>query len=221
MSNCTDRWAESWSFASFWCVGNLITGLDDSGGAANPSLQDSVQDFIKSGVKANQGMILYNTTQGTQGAVTAVTNTTLTATGVTWDDADAYQITMITAAERSTIEHYLNIAASDIHAAMAASGACDCTLADWAAGYLEKLNIIDAAAYYTCPCGQPSMTDERKGALLDWMSQQLLMIRRGEIELCHGATGADFPAIGWAEQSLTDFAAAQIIVNRARREDVS
>lgn len=214
---CTGAYASAWQFAAFWCVGNVITGMDDSGGAGNAFLTDTVQDFIRSGVKPNQGMVLYNTTQGTQGAVTAVTNTTLTA-GILWDDADAYRITMITAAERSTIEHYLNIAASDIHAAMAASGMCDCTLASWAAGYLEKLNIIDAAAYYTCPCGSPSMTDERKAGLLEWMDRQLRMIRMGEVELCHGATGADFPAIGWAEQSLTDFNTANIIVNRARRE---
>ena len=215
---CTGRYAEADSFAAFWCVGNLVNGADDSGGAANPMLTDSVQDFVRSGVKANQGMVLHNTTQGTQGPVTAVTVDTLTATGVAWDDGDAYQITMITAAERSTIEHYLNVAASDIHAALAASGACDCTLAGWAAGFLEKLNVIDAAAYYACPCGQPSMSDERKAGLLEWMNVQLRMIRAGELELCHGATGADFPAVGWAEQSLTDFAAAQIIVNRARRE---
>ena len=214
---CSGRYSTADSFAAFWCIGNLINGLDDSGGAGNAFLTDSVMDFISSGVKANQGMVLYNTTQATQGPVTAVTNTMLTATGVTWDNGDAYQITMITAAERSTIEHYLNIAASDIHAAMAASGACDCTLASWATGLLEKLNIIDAAAYYTCSCGAPSMSDERKASLLDWMSQQLLMIRRGEIELCHGATGSDFPAIGWAEQSLTDFATAQIIVNAGMR----
>jgi len=214
---CSGRYAEAWQFAAFWCVGNVITGADDSGGAANVFLTDSVMDFTRSGVKANQGMMLYNTTQNTSGAVTAVTLTTITATGVTWDDGDAYRITMITAAERSTIEHYLNIAASDIHAAMAASGACDCVLASWATGYLEKLNIIDAAAYYTCPCGAPSMSDERKGALLDWMSQQLLNIRTGAIELCHGHTGSDFPAIGWAEQSLTDFNAANIIVNAGMR----
>ena len=214
---CSGRYAEAWQFAAFWCVGNVITGADDSGGAANVFLTDSVMDFTRSGVKANQGMMLYNTTQNTSGAVTVVTLTTITATGVTWDDGDAYRITMITAAERSTIEHYLNIAASDIHAAMAASGACDCVLASWATGYLEKLNIIDAAAYYTCPCGAPSMSDERKGALLDWMSQQLLNIRTGAIELCHGHTGSDFPAIGWAEQSLTDFNAANIIVNAGMR----
>jgi len=61
------------------------------------------------------------------------------------------------------------------------------------------------------------MSDERKGALLDWMSQQLLNIRTGAIELCHGHTGSDFPAIGWAEQSLTDFNAANIIVNAGMR----
>jgi hypothetical protein len=216
--SCTGRYAEAWEFAAFWCVGNVITGVDDSGGVGNPSLQDSYQDFIRSGVKPNQGIILYNTTQGTSGAVTAVTNTTLTATGVTWDDGDGYRITMITAAERSTIEHYLNVAASDIHAALAASGACDCTLADWAEDFLVKLNIIDAAAYYECPCGAPQMTPERKGQLLDWMTLQLSLLREGKLEVCHGATGSDFPAIGWAEQTLTEFNTARIIYNQTMRE---
>ena len=215
--SCTGRYAEAWQFASFFCGGPIVMGVDDSGGGPNAFLTDSLMNFVNLGAQANVGMIVYNTTTGLSGPITAVTNTTLIATGVAWTDGDAYRTVFITAAERATIEHYLNIAASDIHAAMAASGACDCTLASWATGFLEKLNIIDAAAYYTCSCGAPAMSDERKGSLLDWMSQQLLMIRRGEIELCHGATGSDFPAIGWAEQSLTDFATANIIVNAGMR----
>ena len=216
--SCSGRYAEAWEFAAFWCVRPIATGVDNSGGGPNAFLTDTLMDFVDLGAKANQGMILYNTTAGTSGPITAVTDTTLTATGVVWSDGDAYRTVFITAAERATIEHYLNVAASDIHAALAVSGACDCTLASWAEDYLVKLNIIDAAAYYTCPCGQPSMTDERKGSLLDWMNLQLALLRRGELEVCDGATGADFPAIGWAEQSLTDANAAKIIYNRMLRE---
>ena len=204
---CTGRFSEAWQFAAFWCVGPILTGVDNSGGAANAFLTDTWVDFTEVGAAANQGMYLY----------TAVTATTLTATGVTWNDGDAYRTVFITAAERSAIEHYLNVAASDIHAAMAASGACDCTLASWATAYLEKLNIIDAASYHTCKCGRPRLSEDERMNLLRWMSDQLMAIRVGEIELCHGHTGSDFPAIGWAEQSLTDFATAQIIVNYERR----
>ncbi|MFA5323888.1 MAG: hypothetical protein WC373_14550, partial [Smithella sp.] len=58
------------------------------------------------------------------------------------------------------IEAKLDIAASDIHAALASVGACDCTLATWATNYLIKLNVIDAAVIQQCPCG--NMPDEQK-----------------------------------------------------------
>ena len=214
---CSGRWAEAWQFAGFFCTGALISGVDDSGGAGNAFVTDSTKDFLRLGVEANVGMVLYNTTDNTNGPVTAVTTTTITATGITFDDGDEYRIVTIDGVEISTIEGYLNIAASDLHAAMAASDQCDCNLASWAQDYLEKLNIIDAAAYYQCKCGQPQMTDEMRGRYLDWMSEQLVAIRRGEIELCHGATGADWPAISWAEQTLTDFNRARIINNRFKR----
>ena len=211
---CTGRYADSWQFAAFFCTSALLSGSDDSGGVANAFLTDSTTgSFIEHGVQANVGMILYNTTAGTSGPVTAVTATTITATGVTWDDGDAYRIVMIDAVERSTIEHYLNIAASDIHVAMAQSGMCDCNLASWASGFLEKLNIIDAASYYQCPCGQPNMTDELRGRYLDWCSGQLEAIRKGELDLCQGATGSDFPAVGWAQQGWNNWATSEIIYN--------
>ena len=215
---CNGAYAESWQFAAFWCVGLLLTGADDSGGVGNLSLNDSTADFEAADVQANVGMVLYNTTTGLSGPVTAVTAHTLTATGVTWTSGDAYRIVTIKADEISTIGHYLDIAASDIHVALAASGACDCTLASWATGYLEKLNIIDAAAYYQCPCGQPQMTDDLRGRYLDWCVDQLSLLRQGKLEVCDGETGADFPAIAWAEQSLTDFAAAEILYNAGLRE---
>ena len=212
---CTGRFAEAWSFASFWCVSAILLGHDDSGGAANAFLTDTTMNFLAPAnlVEADVGMVLYNTTQDASGPVTAVTATTITATGVTWDDGDGYRIVLIDAIERSTIEHYLNVAASDLHAAMAQGGMCDCTLASWAAGYLQKLNIIDAAAYYQCKCGQPSMTDEMRGRYLDWCSTQLEAIRTGAVDLCHGATGSDFPALGWAQQGWTPWATAEIIYN--------
>jgi hypothetical protein len=191
--------------------------VDDGGGAAVAFLSDSQADFVTSGVRANAGMILYNLTTSLNGPVTAVTTTTITATGVTWTNGDFYRIVTIDAQEIATIELYLDIAASDIHAAMAGSGMCDCTLANWATAYLEKLNIIDAASYYQCPCGQPHMTDEMRQSYLRWCSDQLALIRTGQTELCHGATGSDFPAVGWAEQGLTEFATAEIIANYAAR----
>ena len=211
---CTGSYASAWEFASFFCTTSLLLGTDNSGGAGNAFLTDStITSFIDRGVEANVGMVLYNLTQGTNGPVTAVTATTLTATGVTWDDGDSYRIAMIDAVEIATIDHYLSIAASDLHVAMAQQGMCDCTLASWASGYLKKLNIIDAASYYQCPCGQPTMSDELKGRYLDWCSVQLEAIRKGELDLCQGANGADFPSLGWAQQGWTNRSTAEIIYN--------
>ena len=119
----------------------------------------------------------------------------------------------ICAEQRDTIESFLDIAAYDIHAALAATGACDCNLASWAAGYLSKLNIIEAAAYYNCKCANPRIDNERKQMFLDWVGVQLEMLVSGKMDVCQGSTGSQFPVIGWAQQSVTEFAAADIIVN--------
>lgn len=211
--SCGSTFASAWQFAAFWCVEQLLTGAHGGAGPADAALSDINQQFRTKGVAANQGFVLYNTTAGTSGQVTAVTETTLIATGVTWDNGDAYRITLINGTEVANIQHWLDVAASDVHAAMMATNACDCTLRTGARAYLEKLNIIDAAAYYNCKCGNTYITDAQKGTLLNWMSQQLQMIATNVIELCQGETGAKFPAMGWASQSVTDFAAADIIIN--------
>jgi hypothetical protein len=216
---CSGAYASSWAYAAFWCVGSILTGADDSGGAGNPSLQDTQADFLNLGVRANEGMRIYNTTVGTDGPITAVTATTVTATGVTWDDGDAYRVVPININEIATIEHYLNVTANNIHAARAASGGCDCTLASWAEDYLAKINIIEAGAFHQCPCAMPGqrLTAEDRRLYLEWSNQQLDNIRVQKTELCDGATGSEFPAVDWAEQSVTEFAAAQIIANRNAR----
>jgi len=214
---CTGRYAEAWQFAAFWCVGSIISGADNGGGAGLAFLTDTSVDFLTAGAQAGVGMVLYNTTTNLSGVVTAATINTLTATGVTWSNGNAYRIVLINAIERSTIEHYLNITAGDLHAVMAQSGMCDCVLASWAANFLAKLNIIDTAAFYNCTCGAPRMTDDTRKSYLAWASTQLEAIRTGKLELCEGATGVDFPALGWAEQGLTDFAAAEIIFNASVR----
>ena len=78
--------------------------------------------------------------------------------------ADFFCIDCTDSDSEQQIESYLELAASDIHVALAATGACDCTLAPWALTYLAKLNIIDAAAYYQCPtpCSSPRLSDEMR-----------------------------------------------------------
>ena len=216
---CTGRYAEAWSFVVFWCMDQMIRGAHEGAGPADAALTYSQGDFVNRGVKVNVGMVLTNTTTNTEGPITAATATTVTATGVTWNALDAFRLVLANGLELSTVETYLDIASSDIMAALHSVAACDCTLASWALnngdqiGYLAKLNIIDAAAYYNCRCGQPKFNDNQQARFLTWMSEQLQAIVTGEIELCAGATGSHFPAMGWAEQSHTVFQEAQIIWN--------
>lgn len=217
MTNCTSRYAEAWEYAATLCIGAILkrihTGAD---GAA--VLQDTQVNFREAGVLANVGMVLYNVTDGSSGAVTAVTNTTITATltGGTdndWDAGDVYRIVLIDALEIATIEQFLDIAAADVHEALAATGACDCTLASWATTYLKKLNIYDALTYYMCPCAKLKLSDDARAAYLAWAEKQFELLRSGAIEVCSGETGSEFPALDWADQSVTEFAAAKIISN--------
>jgi len=217
MSNCDGGFTSAWAYVTFWCKEQLLTGVHEDAGPADAALLDSDATFKQDGITANNGMVLYNVTAGTDGEVTAVTETTITATGVTWDALDVYRIVALTGKQIALLEHQLGVVASNIHAAMAAVGACDCTLASWALDYLAKLNIIEAGVFHKCPCDR-SLTADDKAAYLEWMNEQLRMIREGEIELCTGHTVKSFPAVGWAEQGVTIFNEARIIDNAERRD---
>lgn len=215
---CTGTFAAAWQFTTFWCISSLLLGEDNGGGVANPQLTDTFVDFMDFGVEANVGMRLWNLTQDTEGFITVVTDTTLTAPGVTWADGDEYRVVLMTRAEESAAENALSIAATDIHSAIAAANACDCTMASWAYlpdsngySYLAKLNIIDAAIYHQCACARTPLSDEMRQRFLDWVDAELELIRTGEKELCEGETGSAFPAITWIEQAWTEFNAREII----------
>lgn len=215
---CTERYATADDYAAFWCSGAILTGYDDSGGAANPSLSDSTAEFLNWEIEAGVGMIVYNQTSGLSGPITAVSQTSLTATGVTWDDGDQWWMVPMTGNERATVEHFLDMTAYDIHAALASVGACDCTLASWAEGLLQKLNVIEAGAFHRCPCARPPLSEGDRQNILAWADRQLELIRTSKLELCHSETGADYPSIGWASRSWTERSAAEIIANDIRSD---
>lgn len=219
--SCDGRWAESWQFAAFFCSSALLSRVHDGAGNAG-ALSDSQASFINAGVRANVGMILYNLTDGSSGPVTAVTLNTITATlagGVEndWDAGDVYRIVTIDAQEIARAQHWLDITASDLHAALAAQGMCDCTLSGWGAGLLAKLNIIEAASFYTCGC-MAKLTTEEKEQYREWTKDQLMLIRTGKVDVCQGATGAEYPAFGSVKEAITDFAQAQIIADRIAKQ---
>jgi hypothetical protein len=218
---CTGRYAEAWQFAAFFCIKSLVSGYDMGGAIApappNAFLTDDYQNFLIDGGRANTGQVLYNLTQNTFGFITGITETTITATGVTWYDGDNYRVVFVNAAERAQIEHWLNITSGNIQAALGAVGACDCSFSVWGATHLAKINIIEARSFFDCPCS-PSMSDTEKQSLRDLASEMLRQIRAGEVDVCEGATGTGFPVIDWAEQAVNEFSAAKIIFNEETRD---
>jgi len=118
--------------------------------------------------------------------------------------------------EESIVNEFLEKAAADIHAAVSAAGACDCTLAGWALTYLKKLNILDAAVIQGCPCANPYDAPQKR-LIAEELRRNFDMIMTGDVELCEGYTGANYPAFGTAERSLTEWSTAAIIKNRMMR----
>ena len=118
--------------------------------------------------------------------------------------------------EESMVNEFLEKAAGDIHAVLASAGACDCNLAGWATNYLKKLNILDAAVLQGCPCANPYDAAQKR-LIADELRRNFDMIMMGDVELCAGYTGANFPAFGAAEQNLTEWSTIAIIVNQAMR----
>lgn len=131
------------------------------------------------------------------------------------DFANFWCIDPICDEERNTIEQFLDIAAADIHVALLSAEACDCTLKTGAAEYLKKINVIEAAVVYNCPCANPRFNQDTKQMWQGWLVNQFEMINNMTIELCAGETGANFPAVGWAEMGWTEFQRAEIVWNDA------
>lgn len=216
---CSGRFASADDYLSFFCSDSRIARVH-TGESNAAALTDSMARFKTMGVQAQVGMILYNLTDGSQGVVTEVTENVITAPlagGVEnlWDAGDSYLIVTITAFERSSIEFYLDTTASDIHSAMAAQGACDCDLSEWGAQFVMKLNIIDAASFYTCGC-MNKLTVEERTQYRTWMDVRLEEIRTGKVDLCEGGGGDDSegPAFGSVKEAVTEFAVAQILSDR-------
>ena len=120
--------------------------------------------------------------------------------------------------DESEVNRMLELAAANINAARAAQGACDCTLASWATRYLIDLNCVIALVTFNCQCTTVrALSAEDRATWAEWARDQLVQIRSGQIELCDGETGSEFPYTSWADQGTTEFARTQIIANDVLR----
>lgn len=106
----------------------------------------------------------------------------------------------------------LTKSAARIHAALGASGQCECPLAAWATEYLKELNIIIAGVFFNIACVR--ISEDQRRLYNEYVNEQLGLIRNGEIETCQGETAKQTPSFAVAQYALTDRQAATIISNR-------
>ena len=213
---CELMYASAFDYSLIWQCASIISGIDTAG--AGTTLTDATATFL-TGDRLEVGMPLYNATANTYGKITSVADTTL-GTTITWTLADSYQIAKVEADTVAMIETYLRIAVGDINAARESAAACDCTVSAAMDMYMRKLNVIDAAIWHNCPCARPNLSDTQKQGYLFWITDQLDNIRTGAMELCSGYGGSSVPSVGFAQQSWTDWRAAEIIVDRLLRDSV-
>jgi len=117
----------------------------------------------------------------------------------------------------AAIERYIHKAASRINVSLSSSAQCDCTFSAWAADFLQELNLIGAVLMIFCPDCSRRLTDEQKEFYNGWLGEQLALLRTGKLDLCSGATGVEYPSIGWAEMGHTPYNEALIIYKSKQR----
>lgn len=122
--------------------------------------------------------------------------------------------------EEAEIDDVLEFVAPNIHAVLAQTGQCSCSLADWAGNYLKKLNVLEALITGLCRCGQPHLATDEKAAIREQLNLEYGRILSGEVDLCDGATGKDHPAADIIQQSLTHWNAGRIVWNDIMRRGV-
>lgn len=115
------------------------------------------------------------------------------------------------------VNRYITKVARQINVTLRATAQCDCTFSTDALEYLQQLNIIGASLMIVCHRCQPQFTDDERRYWGEWLKDELSYLRSGELDLCDGATAKQYPAMTWAEQSLTDFNIARIVYNDVLR----
>ncbi len=129
-------------------------------------------------------------------------------------DAEAYAkwwCRELNPTEQSRVEQVLKDVSADISAVLAATGSCDCAWAAWVPAYLRKLTVIEAAIFHKCPCSRARLSDSDRTQWLTWLDMQHALLRTGELIVCAGETGKDYPAGGYVEQPWTEWSAARIL----------
>jgi len=206
---CTGSYAHPFDYGVIFMCETIESGIVTAG-AASSDLVDAAKDFGVLGVEV--GAPVYNPTTGIYGYVTVVAGDTITTSTALWTLGDAYQIVYMNAEQVATVQTYLRIGAGDITVALMAVGAQNCSIS-CADAFVRNLNVVLAAVKHACPCERPNLTENARMQFLQWSTEVLRNIWTGELELCDGETGSNFPAVGIAQQAWTAWRAAEIVLD--------
>ena len=208
--------ATPYDFVVFWGIEMIIAGRDDSGGGPNAFVTDADGLFVENNIVP--GAVIRNLTTGIEGRVTTVTSQTVLQTSTaTWSTGNEYNIAPMDWAEYRVVELSLKKAIGTVAMALTAAGADAASYSTYGLDYLKNLVMLIAVVVHNAPCKGARIDPAQRQQYMEWIQTELTNIRTGKTEVVQGYTGADFPALGWAEQGVTEWAAAQIVFNRIRR----
>lgn len=114
--------------------------------------------------------------------------------------------------DTSVMTHLIRLSAAEINVALQASNQLACTKDDNTSEFLKLLNVI-GAALMTEYDNARFWTDETKRRFQQWKDQNIELLRTGQLAVCAGETGLEYPAVATAEVAYTPEGAAKIIWN--------
>jgi len=203
-------------FTVYWGIDMIIAGIDDSGGGPSVFVTDADGLFVERNILP--GAIIRNLTTGVEGRVNTVTSQSVLQTSTaTWTSGDEYNIAPMDWAQYRVVELSLKKAIGTVAMALTAAGAGNETYSSYGLDYLKNLVMLIAVVVHNAPCKGAKLDPAQRESYMQWIQTELSNLRSGKTEVVSGYTGAEFPAIGWAEQAVTEWGAGQIAFNRIRR----
>ena len=128
----------------------------------------------------------------------------LGVTSATWPDTDLFQ-------------RHINLSAAEIDVALQTSNQYTCSKTTQAADLLKYLNLICTVLITEFPNVRSQISGDTLKRFQKWKDNMVKGLRLGELVVCQGETGENYPAIEIAEQAWTDATAMDIILNKIKR----
>lgn len=118
--------------------------------------------------------------------------------------------------DETLIQNHINMAKGEIDMALAAFGQGDCDLSEAATGFLKLLNVI-GTVLITEFDNVRFLTEGDLARYQQWKDGMINRLISGEITVCDGETGINYPAFATAERAYTPEGAVKILQNYWKR----